>query len=227
MLDVIAKFTVHNTAEVRSIMHKEFLFEFRNELICFILQSSKSKSEAAVHLLNNFEFQSIAGHEGFRDSHGIHFLLRIFHESVNDAKYQKIVYRVLKNVFGGMEENKIFLKDFFGNEEVFKYFFQKSRGSFVQWYFQPGGGGRKFKDEIEMRLEKILAPLDAKLKVANEKFWTAQLARQKQLKSKAKSAINWTNFAELEQKRKVDEANSISSTEALLKILREERSKNS
>lgn len=204
-------------------MHKEGLFEFRNDLICYILQSSKTKAESTSNLIHNFEFQSIAAHEGFRESYGIHFLLRIFHETVDCPDYQKIVYRILKNVFGGMEDNKIFLKDLLGNEEVFKYFFQKSRGTFIQWYFVVGAPGRKFHDEISARLERILAPLDQKLKVTSEKAATDQLNRQKKMKARTKSNPKWSNFAELEQKRKQDEQTSLTSTAALLKILREER----
>lgn len=227
MLDVIAKFTVHNTAEVRNIMHKENLFEFRNDLICYLLQSSRTKPEAASCLLHNFEFQSIAAHEGFREAHGIHFLLRIFHECSGDVAYQKIVYRVLKKVFGGMEHNKIFLKDFFvecsGDEEVFKYFFLKSRGTFVQWYFNPNGAGKQYREQIEKSLEKILGPLDQKLKNIEEKVGNEQLNRQKKLKARSKSNPKWSNFAELEQKRKADESMSISTTQTLLTIITNEK----
>jgi hypothetical protein len=65
-------------------MHKEKLFEQRIEMICFLLQSYNTKPEAFQHLIQTFEFQAIAGHDDFRNSYGIHFLLRIFLES-----YQK------------------------------------------------------------------------------------------------------------------------------------------
>jgi hypothetical protein len=45
------------------------------------------------------------------------------------------VYHIIKDVFGGMEENKIVLKDLFNDDQVFDYFFEKKRTTFVRWYF--------------------------------------------------------------------------------------------
>lgn len=120
-----------------------------------------------------------------------------------------------------MEVNKIFLNDFFENEEVFKYFFQKSRGSFIQWYFY--GVGKKNHDEILGRIEKILGPLDQKLKILCEKSNLEQTNRQKRIKARTKSNPKWSNFAELEQKRKQDEQNSQLIVSNLLRVLKEER----
>jgi len=119
------------------------------------------------------------------------------------------------------KKTRFFLKDFFGEEEVFKYFFQKSRGNFLQWYFN--GAGSKYREDIQARLEKTLSPLGAKLKTLTEKAATEQLNRQrKKVRSKSTSSF-WSNFAEFEQKRKQDEQNSQTATCGALKFLREER----
>jgi len=206
MLDLIAKLTVHNTSEIRLIMHKEKLFELRFEIICFLLQSYNTKPEAMEHFIRNFEFQSIAAHPDFRESYGLHFLIRIFLESY-EKDYQNKVYHILKDIFGGMEENKIFLKEFFDDDQVFDYFFEKSFSTFVRWYFLPNAQGEPLRLEMQQKVQKILVPLDHKLVLSLEKLSVEQKAKQKSNKQ-TKTSNKWNQAASMEQKRTRDEKNS-------------------
>eukprot|EP01127_Copromyxa_protea_P021000 TRINITY_DN7113_c0_g1_i1.p1 TRINITY_DN7113_c0_g1~~TRINITY_DN7113_c0_g1_i1.p1 ORF type:complete len:2168 (+),score=430.22 TRINITY_DN7113_c0_g1_i1:429-6506(+) len=219
-LDLIAKLTVNNTAEIRSIMHKLSLFELRNELICFLLSCSQVHPEGAKYLIHHFDFRSIAAHDDFRTSYGIHYLLRLFHESGQDPEYHQVVYRVLRNVFGSIESNKVFLKDLLDNDEVFESLFNKSRGAFFRWYFGDASDGVETKNELRIELEgkinKILMPFDLKLKTFLEKMRTEQEARVKKGKQRKQSNTKWQNFALLEQKRKRDENTSRETTVKML-----------
>lgn len=70
-------------------MHKLSLFELRNELICFLLASSQVNPAGARHLIEHFDFRAIAAHDDFRAAYGIHYLLRLFHETTNEPTYQQ------------------------------------------------------------------------------------------------------------------------------------------
>jgi len=118
ILDVIATLTVHNTAEIRSIMNKQRLYTFRNDIVIFLLQSYKTEPESTRYLIENFEFQSIAAHDDFRESLGIHHLLQLFHDTHQTPDYQTRIFYVLKKVIGCIE-NKIVLKDIFEDDAIF------------------------------------------------------------------------------------------------------------
>lgn len=182
-------------------MHKLSLFELRNELICFLLASSQVNPAGARHLIENFDFRSIAAHDDFRTAYGIHYLLRLFHETANEPTYHQAVYKVLRSVFGNIESNKVYLKDLLDNDEVFESLFDKSRNSFCRWYFGDSVKGSTaepanvLRIEIEEKIAKILAPFDQKLKVLLHKIRSEQDITVKRGKQRKQSNTKWQNFA--------------------------------
>lgn len=178
-------------------MHKLSLFELRNELLCFVLASSDINPANSRHLIEHFDFRSIAAHDDFRAGNGIHYLLRLFHQSKNEVAYQQAVYRVLRNVFGSIESNKVFLKDLLDNDEVFESLFNKSRSAFIRWYFGDADttSPNELRLEIEEKIGRILAPFDSKIKALLDKIRSEQEARVKRGKQRKQSNTKWQNFA--------------------------------
>jgi hypothetical protein len=178
-------------------MNKLSLFELRNELLCFVLASSNINPANARHLIEHFDFRSIAAHDDFRTGNGIHYLLRLFHESKNESAYQQAVYKVLRNVFGSIESNKVFLKDLLDNDEVFESLFNKSRSAFIRWYFGDVDttNPNELRLEIEEKIGKYLAPYDVKMKALLDKIRSEQEARVKKGKQRKQSNTKWNNFA--------------------------------
>jgi len=206
ILDVIAKLTVHNSAEIRALMNKEKLFALRNDLILFLLQCNSVSPDATRHFIENFDFQSIAAHTEFRESFGIHFLLRLFHDfKGGEQLYLERLFFILKKVIGGIEENKIILKELLDNDLIFKNFFggKSLDREIIAWHFSTERAGTIAA--VETKLKKILTPLDTKFKAAFEKIQAEQNDRKKKVKTRKASNAKWTNFAAIEQKRKRDE----------------------
>eukprot|EP01124_Arcella_intermedia_P001800 TRINITY_DN10986_c0_g1_i1.p1 TRINITY_DN10986_c0_g1~~TRINITY_DN10986_c0_g1_i1.p1 ORF type:complete len:2185 (-),score=538.10 TRINITY_DN10986_c0_g1_i1:11-6337(-) len=205
ILDVIATLTVHNTAEIRALMNKQRLYTFRNDIVIFLLQSYKTDPESTHYLLEHFEFQSIAAHDDFRESYGIHHLLQLFHDTFQNKEERYLrVFFVLKKVVGCIE-NKIVLKDLFDDDVIFNNFMGKSSPEeFTKWYFSQSQAISK----IENTLKKALSPHEAKFKTLQEKLVQEQANRLKKSKGRNNASQKWNNFAAIEQKRKRDEKTS-------------------
>jgi hypothetical protein len=74
--------------------------------------------------------------------------------------------------------------------------------------------------ELQEKLQRILAPLDQKLKTNIEKLVNEQKAKRSKQKSKS---TKWSKTASMEQKRKRDEKNSISLVSEFQKKVKDER----
>jgi hypothetical protein len=109
-----------NTPAVRSLMKSCGYFEFRDNLLIYMLRAELQPEELKI-LFTSFSFETIASQAKFRDAGGLFYVLKILIEQASDHDLQLAVLGTLREDICVHEDNRKDLKKFIENKACVEY----------------------------------------------------------------------------------------------------------
>ncbi|RKP18092.1 hypothetical protein ROZALSC1DRAFT_23570, partial [Rozella allomycis CSF55] len=162
---------IKNNPNVRSHLKSSGLLQLKDNSIIQML-SSEIQSDEFLKFLKLFSFEMISNQPKFRDSNGLLFLFRFFHQ-FKDHLIQETLGLVLITYFTPNEENRKAIKKLIDDDLFCDKFFslsdQSSLNNFISWYFNGTPEVLLKKKLIEQRLESLYLPISSIVSKSFEK----------------------------------------------------------